>query len=81
VRAVETMMCPLCRQGETQPGTTTVTLQRDALTFVAKDVPAMVCANCGEEYLDASTTAQVLRMAEEAAASGVQVGVRAFRAA
>ena len=81
MRAVETMMCPLCRQGETQPGTTTVTLQRDALTFVAKDVPAMVCANCGEEYLDASTTAQVLRMAEEAAASGVQVGVRAFRAA
>ncbi|HET6497045.1 MAG TPA: type II toxin-antitoxin system MqsA family antitoxin [Thermoleophilia bacterium] len=67
------MMCSICRQGETQPGTTTVTLERDALTFVAKDVPAMVCANCGEEYLDSSTTEQVLRMAEEAAASGVQV--------
>jgi len=75
------MMCSICRHGETQPGTTTVTLQRDALTFVAKDVPAMVCANCGEEYLDASTTEQVLRMAEEAAAAGVQVDVRAFRAA
>ena len=56
------MMCSICRHGETQPGTTTVTLQRDALTFVAKDVPAMVCANCGEEYLDASTTEQVLRI-------------------
>ena len=75
------MMCSICRHGETQPGTTTVTLQRDALTLVAKDVPAMVCANCGEEYLDASTTEQVLRMAEEAAAAGVQVDVRAFRAA
>jgi len=75
------MMCSICRHGETQPGTTTVTLQRDALTFVAKDVPAMVCANCGEEHLDASTTEQVLRMAEEAAAAGVQVDVRAFRAA
>ena len=75
------MMCSICRHGETQPGTTTVTLQRDALTFVAKDVPAMVCANCGEEYLDASTTAQVQLMADEAAASGVQVDVRAFRAA
>ncbi len=75
------MMCSICRQGETQPGTTTVTLERGALTFVAKDVPAMVCANCGEEYLDSSTTEQVLRMAEEAAAAGVQVDVRAFRAA
>ena len=75
------MMCPICRQGETHPGTTTVTLERGELTFVAKNVPAMVCANCGEEYLDSSTTEQVLRMAEEAAASGVQVDIRAFRAA
>jgi len=75
------MKCPICRHGETHPGTTTVTLERGALTFVAKDVPAMVCANRGEEHLDASTTEQVLRIAEEAAASGVQVGIRAFRAA
>ena len=75
------MMCSVCRQGKTHPGTTTVTLERGDLTFVAKDVPAMVCANCGEEYLDSSTTEQVLRMAEEAAASGVQVDIRAFRAA
>ena len=40
----------------------------------------MMCSVCGEEYLDSSTTAQVLRMAEEAAASGVQVDIRAFRA-
>ena len=40
----------------------------------------MVCANCGEEYLGSSTTERLPRMAEEAAASGVQVDVRAFRA-
>ena len=56
-------------------------MERGALTFVAKHVPAMVCTNCGEESLDSSTTEQVLRMAEEAAASGVQVDVRSFRAA
>lgn len=75
------MRCPICRQGETNLGTTTVTLERDHLTFVAKDVPAMVCADCGEAYVDAATTEQVLRMADEAAASGVQVDIRAFRAA
>ena len=56
-------------------------MERGALSFVAKHVPAMVCANCGEEHLDSSTTAQALRLAEEAAASGAQVDVRAFRAA
>jgi len=40
-----------------------------ALAVVAKDVPAMVCASRGEERLDAPTTEQVLRMAEEAAAA------------
>ena len=81
MRALDTMICPIRRHGETQPGTTTVTLERGALTFVAKHVPAMVCANVGEAYLDSSTTEQVMRMAEEAAASGGQVDVRAFRAA
>ena len=75
------MKCPFDRHGETQPGTTTVTPERGEPVFVAEDVPAMVCANYGEEYLDSSTTEQVLRMAEEAAAAGVQVDVRAFRAA
>lgn len=75
------MMCPICRNGETRPGTTTVTLERGELTFVAKDVPAEVCANCGEEYLDEATTEKVMRMAEEAAASGVKVDIRTYRAA
>jgi YgiT-type zinc finger domain-containing protein len=54
------MTYPICRQGDTQPGTTTVTLERDGLTFVVKDVPALVCANCGEEYLDSATSERVL---------------------
>jgi YgiT-type zinc finger domain-containing protein len=75
------MICSVCRKGEAQPGTTTVTLQRGDLTFVVKDVPAMVCANCGEEYLDATSTERVLCMAEEAAASGSLVDIRTYKAA
>jgi YgiT-type zinc finger domain-containing protein len=75
------MNCPICRKGETHPGTVTVTLERESLTFVVKHVPAAVCDNCGEEYLDESTVSQVLRMAEEAVASGVEVDIRAYRAA
>ena len=75
------MMCSICRQGETRSGATTVTLERDGLTFVVKNVPAAVCATCGEEYLDEATSARLLQMAEEASASGGQVDIRACKAA
>jgi YgiT-type zinc finger domain-containing protein len=75
------MMCSICRQGRTRSGATTVTLERDGLTFVVKNVPAAVCDTCGEEYLDEATSARLLQMAEEASASGVQVDIRAYKAA
>ena len=75
------MICPICGLGDTAPGSATVTLERGDLTLVVKAVPAAVCVNCGEEYLDQQTTSQILAMAEQAAASGVQVDVRSFHAA
>jgi YgiT-type zinc finger domain-containing protein len=75
------MKCVICKQGETQPGVTTVTLERNGLTLVVKGVPARVCANCGEEYVDEATTAQLLATAEQAAQSGVLVDIRAYVAA
>ncbi len=75
------MICSVRRNGETQPGTSTVTLERGELTFVVKCVPALVCANCGEEYLDSAITERVLSMAEEAAASGSLVDIRTYQAA
>ena len=42
------MKCAICKNGETYPGTTTVTLTRGEATIVIKNVPAEVCDNCGE---------------------------------
>ena len=75
------MHCGICRQGDTQPGSVTVTLERDATTVVFKHVPAQVCANCGEAYVDDATTVQLLEDADAALKAGVQVEVRAFVAA
>jgi len=75
------MMCMICRNGETRPGTATVTLERDGATVVIKGVPARVCKNCGEEYVDEGITARLLKTAEEAVRSGVQVDVRTYAAA
>ena len=73
-----TMKCVICKQGETRSGTSTVTLERDGTTLVVKGVPAQVCRNCGEEYVDEATTAYLLKTAEEAACVGVQVDVRQY---
>ncbi|MDH4329200.1 MAG: DUF4258 domain-containing protein [Nitrospira sp.] len=82
VRAEETpMTCVICKSGETQPGTATVTLEREGATVVIKRVPARVCKNCGEEYVEESVTASLLKTAEEAVRAGVQVDVRTYAAA
>jgi YgiT-type zinc finger domain-containing protein len=75
------MTCAICKHGETQPGETTLTLTRDALMLVVKRVPARVCDNCGETYVDEATTARLLQAAQEAAEAGVQVEVREYVAA
>ena len=75
------MKCVICKLGETRPGRATVTLERAGTTLVIKNVPADICANCGEEYVNAETTELLLRTAEEAVRSGVQVSVRDYVAA
>jgi YgiT-type zinc finger domain-containing protein len=75
------MICVICRQAETGPGKTTITLTRGKLTFVVRDVPARVCPNCGEAYIDETAAAQLLTTAEQLARAGTQVDVREYVAA
>lgn len=75
------MNCVVCRKGQTQTGLATVTMVREGTTVVFRDVPADVCANCGEEYVSESITRQLLRRAEDAVKIGVEVDVRHYVAA
>ena len=72
------MKCVVCKTGDTRPGKTTVTLERGGSTLVFKGVPAEVCDNCGEAYLDESISGQLLRLTDEACRLGVKVDVREF---
>jgi YgiT-type zinc finger domain-containing protein len=74
------MRCILCKQGEAKPGKVTVTLQRGDTTVIIKGVPAEVCENCGEYYLEGHITDQVLSMAEEAVKKNVEVEILRFAA-
>lgn len=72
------MMCIVCHNGETRPGTTTVAFHRESRTLVVNEVPAEVCENCGEAYVDEQTTQRVLEIAAEAQRDHATVLVRAY---
>lgn len=75
------MKCVICREGETVQGVTTVTLERGDATLVFKSVPALICDNCGEVYLEDEVASQLLAKTQEAARNGVQVEVRKYAVA
>lgn len=77
----EEMKCVICKQGETEPGKATITLERNSTTLVFKAVPAEICTNCGEQYVDEATTVRLLKTSEETARAGVQVDIREYKAA
>ena len=72
--------CVICKHGETQPGKVTVTLHRDGTVVVIKDVPADVCQQCGEYFLDDTTSARVLAMADEAMKHHAEVEILRYAA-
>lgn len=46
--------CPLCG-GEKEPGTTTFAVDLNFGVVVVRQVPALVCANCGDAWIENST--------------------------
>jgi YgiT-type zinc finger domain-containing protein len=71
----------ICKHGETKEGTTTVTLEKDGSTIVFKEVPAHICDNCGEKYIDDSVTKELLKKAREIVKNGVEVDIRKYEIA
>ena len=75
------MKCVICKNGQTNNQTVTVTLEQQGKTFVFKDVPARVCENCGEQYLEEETSRRLLELAQEAAKSGIELTIAKYNAA
>ena len=75
------MKCLICKQGEPQPSLTKITLERGELSLVLSNVPALVCPNCGEEYIDEGVAERILSGAEGLARIGTQVEIRQYVAA
>ena len=78
LRKEEAMKCVVCKLGETRPGFTTVTLERNGAALVVRKVPAQICDNCGEDYVSAEVTRSLLQSVKESLRPGVQVDIREF---
>jgi YgiT-type zinc finger domain-containing protein len=74
------MTCVICKHGELEPGTHTLTLERGTTVLVVRGVPARVCDSCGEAYVDGNAVTAALEQLATAAANGVQVEVREYAA-
>ncbi len=66
------MDCVICKNGSTKPGLVTFTLERGNVIVVFKNVPAMVCENCGDFYLTSETTELLLEKAAKTLEKGVE---------
>ena len=59
--------CPLCA-GRREPGRTTFTAELGFGVVVVRHVPALVCDQCGEEWIEDSVAAALEAVVEEARA-------------
>ena len=69
------MECVICKNGNTKKGKATVTLERNSTVVIIKEVPAQVCQNCGEYYLDEEMAKEVLKRAEQSVKNGSEIEI------
>ncbi len=66
--------CPSCG-GTQRPGRTTFAVDFGELFFAVRDVPALVCEQCGAEWLSPGTVRELARLADEAKSQRTQVAI------
>jgi len=70
--------CPMCG-GEKAEGLTTFTVDYSQGILVVRNVPALLCSQCGEEWLNDNTAEKLEHFVKEAKATKKQIEVMDFR--
>lgn len=73
----EIVQCPLCG-GKKALGTTTYSVDLGQGVVVVRSVPAYVCSQCGEEWIDAQTARVLEEIVSEAKKRTCQVEILSF---
>lgn len=72
------MICARCKSKTLTKGSTTFTIERGNLLLVVRHVPALICNQCGEEFVEGSTHERLEDLAVQAKREGAQVLVREY---
>lgn len=72
------MKCAICKNGKTHPGTTTITFEEKGNILVIQEVPAEICENCGEAYIDESVAGPIMELADKMPKVATKVDVRRY---
>lgn len=59
------MKCLVCKHNRFRKGTTVLPIERGNAILLITDIPARVCENCGETYLDEDIAREVQDLANE----------------
>ncbi len=73
-------LCAICGGSKTEGGTT-YTVSVGSGVLVVKDVPARLCEQCGEVWLDDETMKRLEALAQEVRRQPVEVEVLQYREA
>jgi YgiT-type zinc finger domain-containing protein len=72
------MKCPMCGQVQIVDGVAQVDFERGETRLTIHNVPARLCAGCGETYVEEAVAQRLLNLADEAAAQGAREGIREY---
>lgn len=68
------MICLICRQAGIVDSLISVNFQRGEIHLLIDNVPAQVCLDCGEEYLEERVAVRLLNVAKELSQAGIAKG-------
>jgi YgiT-type zinc finger domain-containing protein len=68
----------MCRHQSLGNGFTTLTLEIGEAVFVVKQVPARICDNCGEAFIDEATSRSVYELLNKRGGHGLQLEVMRY---
>ena len=74
------MNCPICKHGNLVDGTTTLIFEKNDCTVIMKMVPADVCNNCGEKFVDEPISKKVYSIVTTEFQKGIELEVLTFAA-
>jgi YgiT-type zinc finger domain-containing protein len=69
------MICSICNIGTCNKGTTEELFNKNGKLIILKDLPAMICENCGAKFFSEETSNLILKNLKEAENSKAELEI------